>query len=172
MTTREAIAPSQLETFLNTEAQRLPISIYLVRRLSPDSLSVMEFRSKTDIDIAEKMMRFPILGENVDKTWRLSLTAEFHMTSDSSLFKTTQAPQRLPLYEGKMIHQFTSSLAEPRYWLDEQEARQALLGRTIADDGRKLVYQGYRLGFRAIARNTDSRTLIVGPIPRNVFCGN
>ena len=89
MTTREAIAPSQLETFLNTEAQRLPISIYLVRRLSPDSLSVMEFRSKTDIDIAEKMMRFPILGENVDKTWRLSLTAEFHMTSDSSLFKTT-----------------------------------------------------------------------------------
>jgi hypothetical protein len=35
-----------------------------------------------------------------------------------------------------------------------------------------LDYQTYRLGFRSIARNTDIRTLIVGTIPKNVFCGN
>jgi len=33
-------------------------------------------------------------------------------------------------------------------------------------------YQKARLAFRAIARNTDARTIIVGAIPPNVFCGN
>ena len=55
--------------------------------------------------------------------------------------------------------------------MDAAQGRAAVLGRT-ADTGQVLDYQRYRLGFRAIARNTDSRTLIVGPLPKNVFCGN
>jgi hypothetical protein len=88
------------------------------------------------------------------------------------LFKTEPAKGRLPLYEGKMIHQFTHQYALPKYWLDEKEARQALLKRGEVDKGQILDYQTYRLGFRSIARNTDIRTLIVGTIPKNVFCGN
>lgn len=94
------------------------------------------------------------------------------MTNDSALFKTENMPRYLTLYEGKMIHQFDSNFGESKFWIDEKEGRKAILGRGVKDCGQLLDYQQYRLGARAIARNTDMRTLIVGPIPKNVFCGN
>ncbi|MDB9394037.1 Eco57I restriction-modification methylase domain-containing protein [Microcystis aeruginosa] len=160
------------------ELQRFPhkdslvISVDLIRKLSPDSLSVMEFKQDIDIQIAEKMSRFPLLGETLPDTWNLKLTSEFHMTNDSYLFKTEPAKGRLPLYEGKMIHQFTHQYALPKYWLDEKEARQALLKRGEVDKGQILDYQTYRLGFRDIAANTNERTMIATILPPNSFCGN
>ncbi|WP_205371210.1 Eco57I restriction-modification methylase domain-containing protein [Thermoleptolyngbya sp. PKUAC-SCTB121] len=145
------------------------LDVPLIRKLSPDSLSIMEFKESIDIAIAQKMLQFPLLGEAIEGTWNLKLTAEFHMTNDSHLFKTEPAPGRLPLYEGKMIHQFTHRFAPPRYWIDEQEGRKALLGKKEGDRGQKLDYQDYRLGFRKIARNTDERTIISTIIPPN-FC--
>ncbi len=141
------------------------------------NLVIME-KCKDDLErefyirIAEKMLKFPLLGEKIDGKWNLRLTREFDMTNDSHLFKQQSGKGRLPLYEGKMIHQFTHQFAEPRYWVDEKEGRKALLGKNGSDKGQKLDYQSYRLGFRAIARNTDARTLLVGAIPNNVFCGN
>jgi hypothetical protein len=150
----------------------LQISVDLIRRLSPDSLSVMEFKNDVDIRIAEKMLRFPLLGERIEDVWNLFLTSEFHMTNDSHLFKTSSGNGKLPLYEGKMIHQFSHTLSEPRYWIDEKEARKSLLGKNEIDNGQRLDYQNYRLGFRDVARNTDNRTMIAGIIPPNVFAGN
>nr|MBP7432814.1 ATP-binding protein [bacterium] len=159
------------------ELERFPregainISVDLVKKLSPDSLSVMEFKNDMDIVIAKKMMKFPLLGEKIEGIWHLKLTREFDMTNDSHLFKTEQGKGRLPLYEGKMIWQFEHQYAEPKYWIDEKEGRKNLVGRE-EDNGQKLDYQEYRLGFRAIARNTDERTIISGIISKNVFCGN
>jgi hypothetical protein len=160
----------ELQGFPSNES--LSISVELIRRLSPDSLSVMEFKNKVDIYIAEKMAKFPLLGENIDGKWNLRLTAEFHMTNDSHLFKQEPGKGRLPLYEGKMIHQFTYLYAEPRYWVDEQEGRKALLGKNKTDEGQRLDYQSYRLGFRDVARNTDLRTMIAEIISPNLFAGN
>lgn len=147
------------------------LEVPLIRKLSPDSLSIMEFKEPIDITIAEKMLRFPLLGETIEGKWNLKLTREFDMTNDSHLFKTEPAPSRLPLYEGKMIHQFTHQfdLTALRYWIDEREGRTAILGK-VEDKGQKLDYQDYRLGFRKIARNTDERTLIAAIIPPNHFC--
>jgi hypothetical protein len=130
----------------------------------------MEFKQPIDIEIAKKMLQFPLLGEKIDGKWNLKLCQELNMTSDSYLFKPEPAPGRLPLYEGKMIHQFTHQFesASPRYWVDEKEARQAILGKK-QDTQQKLDYQDYRLGFRKIARNTDIRTIISTIIPPN-FC--
>ncbi|MEH2192176.1 MAG: DNA methyltransferase [Nostoc sp.] len=149
----------------------LQISIDMVRKLSPDSLSVMEFNNEVDIRIADKMLKFPLLGEKIEGKWNLRLTREFDMTNDSHLFKQQPVKGRLPLYEGKMIHQFTHLYAEPRYWVDEQEGRKALLKRNESDNGQNLDYQYFRLGFRDIARNTDERTMISTIIPPN-FHGN
>ncbi|WP_460193432.1 Eco57I restriction-modification methylase domain-containing protein [Thermosynechococcus sp. FA-CM-4201] len=146
------------------------LEVPLIRKLSPDSLSIMEFKEAIDITIAEKMLRFPLLGETIEGKWNLKLTTEFHMTNDSHLFKTEPAPGRLPLYEGKMIHQFTHQFAPPRYWIEEKEGRKALLGKNVVDTGQKLDYQCYRLGFRDVARNTDERTMICTVIPPKVFC--
>ncbi len=162
---RHAVA--ELDRFPQEGA--LDLSVALIRRLSPDSLSVMEFKNATDVQIAEKMLQFPLLGEKIEGTWNLVLTNEFHMTNDSHLFQTAPGPGRLPLYEGKMMHQFSHQLSQPRYWVNENEGRKALMGRSGADNGQTLDYQDYRLAFRRIGRNTDERTMIATILPKNNF---
>ena len=149
----------------------IDISVELVKRLSPDSLSVMEFKNETDVTICKKALQFPLLGEDVPGRWKVRITAEFHMTNDSGLFRPAPGRGRLPLYEGKMIWHFDHRFAEPRYWVDEKEGRAALLGRT-PDDGQLLDYQAYRLGFRDVAASTNERAAIAAIIPRERFAGN
>lgn len=148
----------------------LILSVDLIRHLSPDSLSIMEFKSEIDVEIAEKMLHFPLLGKKIEGTWNLILTNEFHMTNDSHLFRTSGGLGRLPLYEGKMIHQFDHLFSEPRYWVSEKEGWKAL-GRSMESPG-KPNYQSYRLGHRSIARNTDERTMISTILPPLSFFGH
>ncbi len=160
---------AELEHFPQQGA--VDISVDLVKRLSPDSLSVMEFKNETDVAICKKALRFPLLGEDVPGAWKLALTREFDMTNDSGLFKTSPGKGRLPLYEGKMIWHFDHRFAEPRYWVDEKEARAAVLGRT-EDEGQPLDYQAYRLGFRDVAASTNERAAIAAIVPHGHFVGN
>lgn len=165
---REAVGPAELDSFLHSAINRIRIPVSLVRELSPDSHSVREFRSDLDMLTAQKMVRFPLFGQQMDRGVGLCIAREFDMTNDSGLFKTESANGRLPLFEGKMIHQFSCKWGQPKYWLDEKEARAALLGR-IPDCGQLLAYQGYRLGFRDVARNTDARTMICTVLPKFIF---
>ena len=145
------------------------LDVELIRRLSPDSHSVMEFKSERDVQIAEKMLRFPLLGEEIKGTWNLRLSNEFHMTNDSKLFKTEPGEGRLPLYEGKMIWQFDSKYADPKYWIIETDA-QSKLGKAQQETG--FHYLDYRLAFREIASNTNERSLISSILPRQVFANH
>lgn len=95
----------------------------------------MEFKSERDVAIAEKMLRFPLLGRKIEGAWNLVLSNEFHMTNDSHLFQSAPGAGRLPLFEGKMIWHFQADLAKPKYWVDETAGRKALLGR-ILDTGQ------------------------------------
>ena len=167
---REAVGANHLDTFFHDPGEHVQIKTDLIRRLSPDSLSVMEFRSDLDVVIAEKMLRFPLLGEARDDTWNVKFSAEFHMTNDSGLFHESPGKGRLPLYEGKMIWQFDHRLAEPRYWVNEKEGRRSLLG-SAPDTGQVLDYQRCRFGFRDIASNTNERTAVATLIPP-AFHGN
>ncbi|PSB46520.1 ATP-binding protein [Cyanosarcina cf. burmensis CCALA 770] len=170
--------PSAFMRFDVQEIQRFPnedslrISVDMVRKLSPESLSVMEFKNEFDFRIVEKISKFPLLGRKIEDKWNLKLHRELNMTDDAFLFHKKPTRTMLPLYEGKMIHQFTHQYAEPRYWIDEQEGRKALLGRNEIDKGQKFDYQRCRLGYRDVARNTDNRTMIASIIPPNVFVGN
>ena len=159
---------AELNNFPNPDS--LQISTNLIKKLSPDSQSIMEFKNETDIKIAEKMLAFPLLGEQLENTWNLKLHREFNMTDDSYLFKTENATGRLPLFEGKMIHQFSSNWGQPKYWIDEKEGRKGVLGK-IEDVGQVLDYQGYRLAYRAIASSTNEHTMIASIIPP-CFTGN
>ncbi|MHB8897351.1 MAG: Eco57I restriction-modification methylase domain-containing protein [Thermoguttaceae bacterium] len=167
---REAVRVEQLDHFFHAPEEHVQIKTDLIRRLSPDSLSVMEFRSDVDVGIAEKMLRFPLLGEEREDTWNVRFSAEFHMTNDSGLFHESPGKGRLPLYEGKMIWQFDHRLAEPRYWVNEKEGRKAVLG-SVRDTGQLLDYQYCRFGFRDIASNTNERTAVTTIIPPT-FHGN
>ena len=160
---------AELERFPTEGA--LELRVDLIRRLSPDSHSLMEFKSEMDVRIAGKMLKFPSLGDSVGGKWSFSLCNEFHMSNDSHCFKTEPKIGRLTLFEGKMIHQFTHQFADARYWVDEKDGRALLLGRT-QDSGQTLNYQCYRMGHRSIASNTNERTMIAAILPPKTFFGH
>jgi len=168
---REAISVERLDWFLSAPSEHLTLTWDLVRKLSPGSFSVLELKNKVDSSVVVKLSKLPLLGKEAVGEWSLRLIREFDMTNDSHLFKTSPDSKRLPLYEGKMIHQFMATWGAPKYWLDEADARLALLGRE-ADTGQELDYERYRLGFRDIARSTDERTMIIAMLPRRVFCNH
>lgn len=167
---REAVGSERLDRFLHDPDEHVQIKTDLIRRLSPDSLSVMEFKAPLDVQIAEKMLQFPLLGDEIADKWNMKFTAEFHMTNASHLFRDLPMKGRLPLYEGKMIWQFDHQMTKPRYWINEKDGRQALLGKT-SDTGQLLDYECYRFGFRDIASNTNERTAVTTVIPQT-FHGN
>ncbi|GHU33738.1 hypothetical protein AGMMS50256_26240 [Betaproteobacteria bacterium] len=163
------------------------LDVALIKRLSPDSHSLMEFVSALDVKIAEKTFRQPLIGECVDGSWKLTLSNEFHMTNDSKLFTTVKAEGHLPLWEGKWFHQFNADFGQPRYWLEEGTAKESLLETRLKALRREhpeltpsklqkiekkipLDYQSYRLAFRDVARNTDERTMISCVLPPGRFC--
>ncbi|HAB19910.1 MAG TPA: ATP-binding protein, partial [Verrucomicrobiales bacterium] len=158
--------PAELASF--PESAALHVSVHLVRKLSPDSLSLMEFRSEAEVKTAEKLFRFPLLSESIEGRWNFKIHREFNLTDDIALFYEEPGKNRLPLLTGKMFHQFTLTGEGSGYWLDEKAGRKALAGGE-ASQSVTMDYQRYRWVYRRIARNTDSRTLISTVAPRNMF---
>jgi hypothetical protein len=128
----------------------------------------MEFKNEMDVRIAEKMLRFPFLGEQIPGNWNVQLTREFDMTGDSDLYLEKPGKGRLPLFEGKMINQFTAAFGKPRYWVTVKEGRRRVLGKA-EDMGQRLDSDCYRLCFRDVARSTDERTMISAILPPCFF---
>lgn len=130
------------------------------RLINPNTLTCPVFRSERDAELTKKLYRaVPVLireavvegkGKAAKVTasevnpWGISFSTMFHMSNDSHLFKDSSAPDRLSLYEAKLIHQFDHrwatytpdgdsrdmTLAEkqdshssviPRYWVDQRE---------------------------------------------------
>lgn len=167
---REAVRPDDLDRFLHSPAEHITLSVPLIRKLSPDSLSVMEFKCPQDVVIAKKMLAFPSLGEDVPGSWKFILTREFDI-SKGELLQTTPGANRLPLLTGRMFHQFTMVNTPPKFWIAEKTGRTHLL-KGVEDEGQVLDYQSYRWVHRRIARTSDSRTFISTVAPPMVFTEN
>ena len=146
------------------------LTLEFISKQSPESLSIMEIKNEFEFPIVAKMLKFPLIGADQPNSSKVIFGSEFHMTNSSYLFEKTDGDGKIPLYEGKMIYQFTHQYLAPKYWINEQMARKALLG-SKADTGQVLDYQCYRLAFRDIASNTNERTTIATITPK-VFHGN
>jgi len=130
------------------------------RLINPNTLTCPVFRSKQDAELTKKLYRVaPVLikdevieGEGQDarvvepaaNPWGISFMRMLDMSNDSHLFSYEPAPNRLPLYEAKLVHQFDhrwatytpdgnsrdmtlaekqdpATLVVPRYWVSERE---------------------------------------------------
>lgn len=169
---REAIGKDRIETFLTNPSEHIRLSTTLVRDLSPESHAVLEFRSDEDRKIAETLARFPRLGDEVPKAWSVSFRRELDMSGASGLFQSKDSDSRVPLMEGKMIHQYDGAFAAPRYWIEKQAGRAWLTKRGVKDEEQSYDYQTFRLAFRDVARSTDERTAIATILPPDRFCGH
>ena len=160
----------ELELFPNHED--LLINIELVRRLSPDSLSVMEFKNEIEYNIAQKVSVHSQLNEQVSIFSHIKFDRELAPDSNSKLFKTVAGKDLCSIIEGKNIHQFTHKFSSAhKYWIKESDARSIILGKS-QDNQQKLDYQMYRLAFRKIASNTNERTMISTIIPPSLCIEN
>ena len=161
---------SELERFPQEGA--INISVDLVRKLSPDSLSVLEFKTDAELNFAEKIIKHPQLDNTQSSFKHVRFEREIDPSAHPELITTQQIKKTLPLLEGRNIHQFTSFFsADFRYWIAENAARRIILGRTD-DVGQELNYQTYRLGFRKIANKTNERTMLATVIPPHLVSEN
>jgi hypothetical protein len=170
---REAVSADKLDYFLNSDDEHLAITVDLVRRLSPDSLSIMEFRSKKDVQIAEKMSQFPLLAQSSPNFPSVQLAREFDMTQNgaSRLAAREPKPGLAPLYEGKTIWQFAHQIATPQFWVDPKKLREFLLGKHETG-AIPLSSDSYRLVLRRQSASTNERTLISTIIPPGFHADN
>ncbi|WP_293996815.1 Eco57I restriction-modification methylase domain-containing protein [Sphaerotilus sp.] len=155
-----------------------------VKALSPEQWALMELSDKTDLPILQKCYgAFPALSAD----W-LDFRRELHMTDDKDLFIEKPAFGLLPLYEGKMVWQYSHVFDGPQYWLDrpafDERLRKKELHRmaqdlacpkaAVAQHAGAVRYDraSVRLAFREIARDTDERTLIFGLLPKDCGLGH
>ena len=177
-------------------------------RVNPNTGTAPVFRTRQDAKITRRIYeRHPVLvarsGGEECKAWPVRfMQGLFNMTSDSHLFRTADQLEAegfypvegnhwkrgeelsLPLYQGRMIHQFDHRANSVRFnpesthnpYLSEEvtEAQHAdpdFLPQTqywvSAHSVEEALPQsrGYTLGFRDIARPTDARTVIASMIP-------
>jgi len=182
---REAVSPEELGTFLDDVTDRVTMPVSLVRKLSPESLSIMDFRSSMDLRIADAITRFPHLGARIDDRWNVTLCNEFHMTGDSDLYVLSPGKGHPPLYDLTSRHQSLCTFDKPRYWVFEKAGRERLLAARLRavrryakgegaspprESSLALDYESFRLAFRDVGPAMNERSMIATVLPPRVFC--
>jgi len=187
-----------------------PLTAEEFARVNPNTGTAPIFRSRRDAKLTTAIYgRLPILvdrssGEEV-KAWPVKYSTMFHMTNDSALFRTRQdleekegaypiggnrfdspAGEWVPLYVGRMIHQFDHRAASVEVNADNihNPALSANVTKEQKADPEFLPTPQYwvpvvkvefpdgiewAIAFRDIARATDVRTIIAAGVPKAGF---
>lgn len=173
----------------------IPLDLDLITSLSPEHLALPELRGAEALSILSKCYRaFP----NLSLKW-LDFRRELDMTNDKCIFKELKDSDKegyLPLYEGKMIHQFDCHFGNSSYYLEPSEFDERLKSKEIyrlkqdlginQKEYEKLIAQNnlkeeefirydrefYKLGYRGVASDTNERTGIFTLLPKNIGYGN
>jgi hypothetical protein len=153
--------------------------------LNPNTRTCPVFRSQMDAELTKKIYgRMSVLIDEAlgaqGNPWGIKFMTMFHMSNDSHRFFNQPAPDRLPLYEAKLIHHYDHRWATyggdatcrdvtqaekqdpslqvtPRYWVERDAVQDQLLAKGWD--------RQWLMGWRDICRGTDYRTLISGLAP-------
>jgi len=161
---RVAVAPDDFPVFVADPSNLIYMRRESIEKFSPDSLSLMEFQTRREYEVAEKIYgQWALLGDQSGSFWSLQLNREFDFANDRHLLN--QRNLGIPFYEGKMIHQFDAFYAAPQFWIS---------GDKMAgfSQSQQQQLKTYRVVHRRIARSTDERTLISTIVPPNSACEN
>lgn len=100
---------TQVEHLLDTR-RRFTLSKDEFKLINPNTRTCPVFRSNSDAELTKKIYRTASVlieeGETEINPWDVRFMLMFMMNTDSSLFHDAVGTDYLPLYEGKMIHQF------------------------------------------------------------------
>ncbi|EFA3401919.1 restriction endonuclease [Campylobacter jejuni] len=161
---------------LKNKDEILTLNLKDIKKLSPTHLALMELKDKQALEILRKSYN---TFQNLSFDY-IDFRRELDMTNDKDLFIEEFREGLLPLYEGKMIHQFDANFSQTTYFLEKAKFDERLkskeLYRAKKATGKELNpklikydREFFRLGYRKISRDTDERTLIASLLPKN--CG-
>ncbi len=178
-----------------------------IRLINPNTRTAPVFRTVHDAELTKKIYRrAPVLVDErapqrhsdpaAGNPWGVSFLRMFDMSNDSHLFRSTPGEGLLPLYEAKLLHQFTHRWASygsaPQRHSGAEEdgpAARELTAAELADPTTTVTprywvpaaevdarlagrwERGWLLGFRDITNATNERTAIFSLLPR-VGVGN
>lgn len=182
--------PARFAFFLTQPAQLadpqrvFTLSAEELALINPNTRTAPVFRTRADAELTTAIYRrVPVLvnertGAN---PWGVTFLRMFDMSNDSHLFHPAPGEGLLPLYEAKLLHQYThrwatyhsgpkpetreltaAELADPaltvtpRYWVPAAEVEQRLAGRWERQ---------WLVGFRGITNATNERTAIFSLLP-------
>lgn len=146
----------------------IELNINQIRQLSPIQESIIEFKDNKEFSLINKMFgQFSTLGKEY-----IDFGGGLHLTKYKALYKEYNNENFIFLYSGANIHQFDSRFFEDKaakesskfFWIDKED-----LEKILAEDD---WHQTERVFYRAIARNTDIRTMISTLSPKNCYCVN
>lgn len=194
---------------LSDPIRRFPLTADNFARVNPNTGTAPIFRSRRDAELTTAIYgRLPILidhsgGEPV-KAWPIKYATMFHMTNDSGMFRTlpeleeqegaypvagnrygSASGEWLPLYVGRMIHQFDHRAASVE--VNAENLHNVALSGDITPEQKadpdflpvpqywvpasEVAFPAgldWLITFRDIARATDMRTMIAAAVP---LCG-
>jgi hypothetical protein len=147
-----------------TEQEKfLQISLNLIKKCAPESLSIPEIRNKRQLEVFSRLYENHPLISNTAKGWTASLVTELHRTADSDLFKTDG--KGWSLADGKSFHQFLCGYEKSQFSVDPSKALQRMAGCREYEGINKQIHEKVRLAFRGIASSTNVRTVIACILP-------
>jgi len=158
---------------------------------SPTTLSIVELKSKRDLDVFRKIYSNSFRIGEARHEWEIKYGTEFHMTADSKLFPPLQdweskgykpdafgrwvGPNNevaLPLYEGAMLQQFdfsyqgwVSGLGSGSLWAHFTFDRKTVHPRFLMGSSSFEGMEAPKISFRDVARDTHTRTMIAVCLP-------
>ena len=157
--------------YLDDIAKRsLQIPVKLIQDLSPDELTIMEFRNQRDIEITSKLYNnFPLAKDKFEDNWNIKFESEFHQTIHRSIINYEKKGWNL--YDGRSFQQFNPYFTPIRAWIEPELAadkKKITLSEIINEEN----WSGVKLCVRAITNVSGRRTLIASLIPPKNFIVN
>jgi len=147
------------------ELPPIKYSVGLMKRFSPQNLSLMEFRNERDYELCAKIRgEHRLLGE-LGYLFR----RELH-PADDVVFLHKRGPERLkagqlPVSEGKMIFQYDSDFAPGTYYSIEKDVRAELLRKELHRLAQFARKSGLRkLNGRSLPKNKDELTALLADL--------
>lgn len=152
-----------------------------LKTIRPD-LSPPEVRNNREWRLYHRLASVnPTFGQA--SGWKHDYCREVDMSRDRALFERANGDHVVPLVEGRMVHQFTSSakkyiggtgrrslwkpslqskLMHPQFWFPVGAMRKSIKERA----------ERSRVGFCDITGQTNERTMLAALVPSGVICGN
>ena len=173
-----------------------------LKRFNPNTQTCVLVRTEADVEICRKLYQAaPVLvneNEPDGNPWGIRTLRMFDMSNDSGLFHTAKdADDLVPLYEGKLFHQFDNRWATfdgtknskgepverdvtqeekadpgfaitPRYWVRKADVQ----ARYVDRQGVRWWSEPWMLAYRKITSPTNQRTLVANILPSTYAVGD